>query len=85
MDEERLFIPFKDATTGKETYPAGRYLDMESGTGQMPDGKWILDFNNAYNPWCAYSTDYACPLTPQENILEVEILAGEKYIHMNKK
>ncbi len=80
LQEKRLFIPFKDATTGKETYPAGRYLDMESGTDQLPDGRWILDLNNAYNPWCAYSQDYACPLTPPENILEVEIPAGEKYI-----
>ncbi len=84
LQEERLFIPFKDATTGRETYPAGRYLDMESGTDRLPDGRWMLDFNSAYNPWCAYSGDYACPFTPQENILEVEIPAGEKYIHKDK-
>jgi len=85
LQEERLFIPFKDSTTGKETYPAGRYLDMESGSYQLPDGRWILDFNTAYNPWCAYSENYSCPLTPAENILDVEVCAGEKnYPHENK-
>ena len=50
--EERLFIPFKDATSGKETYGAGRYLDYQGE--RTPEGKWILDLNRAYNPWCAY-------------------------------
>ncbi len=77
-EEERLFVPFRDATSGKETYGAGRYLDLETGKHQTSQGKWILDFNRAYNPWCAYSKDYACPFTPPENWLEVEVRAGER-------
>ena len=84
LQEERLFIPFKDATTGKETYPAGRYLDMELGIDQSADEKWILDFNKAYNPWCAYSENYACPFTPPENWLKVPIYAGEKNYPLKK-
>jgi uncharacterized protein (DUF1684 family) len=76
--EQKLFIPFRDATSGKETYGAGRYLDLESDRDQTPEGKWILDFNRAYNPWCVYSKDYTCPLVPSENRLEVPIRAGEK-------
>ena len=84
-EEERLFIPFRDATSGKETYGAGRYLDLESGRDQTSDGKWILDFNKAYNPWCAYNKDYACPFTPPENWLKIEIGAGEKdFNHKDK-
>ena len=75
--EERLFVPFKDSTSGKETYGAGRYLDMELEE-HFSDGKWTLDFNEAYNPWCAYSHNYACPLVPSENWLKVPIQAGEK-------
>jgi len=77
-EEELLFVPFKDATSGKETYGAGRYLDLEPGRGRTQEGKWILDFNQAYNPWCAYSEAYTCPFVPVENCLEVPILAGEK-------
>jgi len=76
--EETLFVPFKDATSGKETYGAGRYLDLGRGRERTPDGKWILDFNMAYDPWCAYSEDYTCPLVPMGNWLEVPIQAGEK-------
>jgi hypothetical protein len=76
--EEGLFIPFRDLTSGKATYGAGRYLDLSPARDQMPGGEWVLDFNKAYNPWCAYSKDYACPFTPPENWLEVEIRAGEK-------
>ncbi len=75
--EERLFIPFKDATSGSETYGAGRYLDMELGEC-FSDGRWTLDFNMAYNPYCAYSHRYACPLVPPENWLKVRIEAGER-------
>jgi uncharacterized protein (DUF1684 family) len=77
-EEEMLFIPFRDATSGKETYGAGRYLELEPERDYTPDGKWILDFNKAYNPWCAYSKDYACPFVPPENWLKVPIYAGEK-------
>ena len=69
-----LFVPFQDATSGSETYGAGRYLDLEP----EPDGTYILDFNLAYHPYCAYSPDYSCPLTPAENRLPVPIAAGER-------
>ncbi len=69
-----LFIPFRDRTSGKETYGAGRYLDLEVS----PYERYVLDFNLAYNPYCAYSNHYVCPLPPPENWLEVEIPAGEK-------
>jgi uncharacterized protein (DUF1684 family) len=82
--EERLFILFKDATSGKETYGAGRYLDLEPERDHTPDGRWILDFNRAYNPWCVYSKDYTCPLVPRENWLEVAIPAGEKDYPLKK-
>lgn len=75
--EERLFVPFKDLTSGSETYGAGRYLDMEQKEC-FSDGKWSLDFNEAFNPYCAYSHNYACPLVPPENWLGVRIEAGEK-------
>ena len=75
--EERLFVPFKDATSGKDTYGAGRYLDLET-EHDYSDGKWSLDFNAAYNPYCAYSHSYACPMVPPENWLKVAIQAGEK-------
>ena len=68
------FVPFVDATSGKETYGAGRYLEIEP----FGDNKFQVDFNLAYNPWCAYSLDYSCPLPPQENRLSVPIRAGEK-------
>jgi len=71
---EFLFVPFRDATSGKETYGAGRYLDLEP----QPSGEYDLDFNKAYNPYCAYSDDYVCPLPPVENWLPVPIHAGEK-------
>jgi len=76
--EDTLFVPFRDATCGKETYGAGRYLDLHPGRHLLGHGKWVLDFNLAYNPWCAYSEAYTCPFIPTENWLEVAILAGEK-------
>ncbi len=77
-EDERLFVPFQDATSGEETYKRGRYLDLEPEIHRMEDGRWVLDFNEAYNPWCAYSDDYVCPFAPPENRLEVAIRAGEK-------
>lgn len=71
---EYLFVPFRDGTSGKETYGAGRYLDLEPNSS----GVYDLDFNLAYNPYCAYSDDYVCPLPPPENWLPVPIRAGEK-------
>ncbi len=84
-EEERLFILLKDSTSGKETYGGGRYLDLEPERDVTRDGKWILDFNKAYNPWCVYSKDYTCPLVPQENCLEVAIPAGEKVYPLKKE
>jgi len=84
LENELLFVPFRDATSGEETYGAGRYLELEAGRHQTSKGKWILDFNNAYNPWCAYSKDYACPFTPPENWLKVPIYAGEKNTLINE-
>ncbi len=69
-----LFIPFRDATSGKETYGAGRYIDLMENTSGIYD----LDFNRAYNPFCAYNNKFSCPLPPGENTLEVPIRAGEK-------
>ncbi|WP_310587912.1 DUF1684 domain-containing protein [Larkinella arboricola] len=71
-----LFLPFKDATNGQSTYGGGRYMDLRVGT--IKDGKVLLDFNKAYNPYCAYSDGYACPIPPKENHLTVSIEAGEK-------
>lgn len=68
-----LFVPFRDATSGAATYGAGRYLDLRPHR----DGTVILDFNLAYNPFCAYNSAYSCPLPPHENWLEVPIVAGE--------
>jgi uncharacterized protein (DUF1684 family) len=76
--EERLFVPFRDKTSGKESYGAGRYLDLEPETHLTNESKWIFDFNQAYNPWCAYSEHYVCPFVPPENWLRVPVRAGEK-------
>ena len=77
-DEDRLFVPFRDKTSGDETYGAGRYLDFEPDPHRIADGRWVVDLNEAYNPWCAYSDAYACPLVPPENWLQIPIRAGEK-------
>jgi len=77
-EEEQLFIPFRDATSGQETYGAGRYLDLNAARNRTADGKWILDLNRAYNPWCVYSENYTCPFVLQENWLAVPVRAGEK-------
>ena len=71
---DSLFVPFQDETSGRETYGAGRYLDIEQGT----DGTFVLDFNDAYHPYCAYSDSYSCPLPPVENRLPIAIEAGER-------
>ena len=74
---DALFIPFRDATSGKDTYGAGRYVEAEALGG----GRYLLDFNHAYNPYCAYNDDWRCPLPPAENWLKVAIRAGEKSFH----
>ena len=76
-----VFLPFADATSGRDTYGAGRYLlDTIKGAdlGSTPDGLTILDFNFAYNPSCAYSPRYVCPLAPPANRLPVPVKAGER-------
>lgn len=74
--DERLWLPFRDAT--EETYGSGRYLDLDFEDHRTDDGEWVVDFNRAYNPTCAYNHVYECPLTPRENWLDVGIEAGEK-------
>lgn len=71
-----LFLPFKDATNDKETYGGGRYIDLKMGA--IKEGKVSIDFNKAYNPYCAFKGGYACPIPPKANHLDVQILAGEK-------
>jgi uncharacterized protein (DUF1684 family) len=73
-DGDGLFVPFLDATSGTETYGAGRYLDLFP----EDDGSWTLDFNLAYHPSCVYDARFSCPLTPAENRLPVRIEAGER-------
>ncbi len=75
-----VFLPFGDATSGSETYGAGRYLlDTVKGADLgTQDGQLVLDFNFAYNPSCSYDPRWACPLTPPENRLPVEIRGGER-------
>jgi uncharacterized protein (DUF1684 family) len=77
-DEDRLWVPFRDETNGESTYPAGRYLDLE-GDDQLGEGRWVVDFNRAYSPFCAFNDSYECPLIPRENWLDVPIRAGEKH------
>ncbi len=79
-----LFLPFKDLTNGEATYGGGRYMDLE--VSDISDGKITLDFNKAYNPWCAYSDGYNCPIPPSENHLPIEINAGEQlYNHTTEE
>lgn len=72
--EQGYFLPFADGLAGEETYGAGRYLEPEA----LPDGRFHVDFNLAYNPYCAYNEHWTCPLTPPENRIDVPIRAGEK-------
>ena len=71
------FMPFVDGLAGKETYPAGRYLEPEPLGGNL----FLVDFNLAYNPYCAYNDRWSCPLTPPENRLKAPVRAGEKIFH----
>jgi uncharacterized protein (DUF1684 family) len=74
--KDYLFVPFNDNTNYSETYGGGRYMDFRMG--EIVDGKLLVDFNKAYNPYCAYSGGYACPVPPAENKLNTNIKAGEK-------
>ena len=75
--EHGFFLPFVDSLAGSETYPAGRYLEPEL----LPGGRFFIDFNLAYNPYCAYNEMWSCPITPAENRLKLPIRAGEKLFH----
>jgi len=72
--EHGYFLPFVDSLASEETYPAGRYLEPEELSGD----RFLVDFNVAYNPYCAYNEMWSCPITPPENRLKVPIRAGEK-------
>jgi uncharacterized protein (DUF1684 family) len=75
--KDYLFLPFSDTTNGKESYIGGRYIDMK-----VPKGDTVaIDFNTAYNPYCAYNYKYSCPIVPLENVLDIEINAGVKKFH----
>lgn len=75
--EHGYFLPFVDSLMGTETYPAGRYLEPE----ELPGNRFWVDFNLAYNPYCAYNDVWSCPITPAENRVRVPIRAGEKLFH----
>jgi len=72
-----LFVPFRDKTCGNSSYGGGRYLDIEKQKGKL----WLIDFNLAYNPYCAYSYRYSCPIPPKVNTLGAYIKAGERVPH----
>jgi|TARA_B110000090_G_scaffold170811_1_gene190601 uncharacterized protein (DUF1684 family) len=75
--KDYLFLPFTDDTSGNESYGGGRYMDAMT-TDEKADGTIELNFNNTYNPYCAYNDKYSCPLTPRKNHLNIEIKAGIK-------
>ncbi len=82
IDEKNmLFVPFIDSNVGKETYPAGRYIDLI----EKDDGLYVIDFNMAYNPSCAYGGKFPCPVTPEENRITVPVPAGEKILPLANK
>jgi uncharacterized protein (DUF1684 family) len=70
----RLFVPFKDMTSGTETYAAGRYLELDS----TASGVYTIDFNKAFNPYCYYNASFDCPYPPRESVLKIPIRAGER-------
>ncbi|PWK22150.1 hypothetical protein LV89_03535 [Arcicella aurantiaca] len=74
--EGNLFLPFKDLTSNKETYGAGRYLDF--GVNDVKNNQIEIDFNKAYQPYCAYNETYTCPITPAENFLNLALKVGER-------
>jgi uncharacterized protein (DUF1684 family) len=74
LASDELFLPFEDRTSGIETYERGRYLYIEP----MPDGRVLIDFNRAYNPFCHFNEKYTCPYASEENRLDIPIRAGEK-------
>ncbi|MEO1413247.1 MAG: DUF1684 domain-containing protein [Bacteroidota bacterium] len=77
-----LFVPFKDETNDKKTYGGGRYIDLK--ISDIEDDQVVLDFNRSYNPYCAFSDGYSCPIPPRENHLDWSVKAGEKVYQGDK-
>ena len=78
-NEEPLFVPFRDKTTGQQTYQGGRYMELAPERDLADGDEIVVDFNLAYTPFCAYSETFDCPLPPEDNWLEVAIPAGERF------
>lgn len=76
--DDPIFIPFRDKTTGQQTYEGGRYMELEPQEKLRDGDTIIIDFNLAYSPFCVYSETFSCPLPPEENWLETSIEAGER-------
>jgi uncharacterized protein (DUF1684 family) len=83
LHAQYLFLPFKDHTNGDTTYGGGRYINLN--IRDIQDGQIIIDFNTSYNPWCAYSDGYNCPIPPRDNHISMAIEAGEKNYRGNYK
>ncbi|MGQ7855360.1 DUF1684 domain-containing protein [Pedobacter sp. WC2501] len=81
--KDHLFLPFTDETNNQETYGGGRYIDLDAK--EIVDNHIEIDFNKAYNPYCAYSDGYRCPVPPEENDLQFAVKAGEKLYTGEKK
>ncbi len=81
--KDHLFLPFTDETNNKETYGGGRYIDLDAK--EINKNHIEIDFNKAYNPYCAYSDGYRCPVPPEENDLQLAVKAGEKLYTGEKK
>ncbi|QXU39711.1 DUF1684 domain-containing protein [Pedobacter sp. D749] len=81
--KDHLFLPFTDETNNKETYGGGRYIDLDAK--EIVDNHIEIDFNKAYNPYCAYSDGYRCPVPPEDNNLQLAVKAGEKLYTGEKK
>ena len=79
-NENGYFLPFADSLAGTETYGAGRYIEPS----RLADGRFRVDFNEAYNPYCAYNEMWSCPITPPENRLKVPVRAGEKVFEVKE-
>lgn len=74
LESGELEVFFRDATNGIQTYGGGRYVPL----AELGDGRYLIDFNMSYNPYCAYNSTYVCPLPPPQNSLDIPVLAGEK-------
>ena len=77
-DDEPVFVPFRDKTTGQESYRGGRYLELHPDDDLVDGASVTLDFNLAYTPFCAYTDTFSCPLPPEENWVDAEVRAGER-------